>query len=113
MHVNILVQLKSYYIEFLKVELTHPDNAIDSQITPAMYMLLLDLDWPKQAAHDQQSCSIFDPELEQPKICKRKPVRKPLPHEHKRMHAMNLYVKYSVDMKRTVLQSCPCFHCLT
>ncbi len=34
MHVNMLAQLKLYQIEFLKVELIHPENAIGGQITP-------------------------------------------------------------------------------
>ncbi len=39
MHVNVLVWLKPYVIEFLKVELTHPDNAIGGQTTPACIRL--------------------------------------------------------------------------
>ncbi len=39
MPVNMLVQLKSYHSEFLKVKLTHPDNAIGSRITPACMCL--------------------------------------------------------------------------
>ncbi len=31
----MLVPLKSYEIEFLKIKLTHPDNVIGSWITPA------------------------------------------------------------------------------
>ncbi len=34
-HVNMLVWLKSHQMEFLKVELTNPDNVIGNQITPA------------------------------------------------------------------------------
>ncbi len=39
MHVNMLVQLKSYSIKFITVELTHPDNTVGSQITPAYICL--------------------------------------------------------------------------
>ncbi len=53
MHVNMLVGLKSYLIEFLKVELSHPDNATVCRITLCMYTPQPDLDWPKCSAHDQ------------------------------------------------------------
>ena len=35
MHVNMLVQLKSYEIELLEIRLTHPFNVVGDRITHA------------------------------------------------------------------------------
>ncbi len=53
MHVNMLVWLKLYQIEFLKVKLKHSDNAIVWMCYyTCMYTPQPDPDWPKQLAHD-------------------------------------------------------------
>ncbi len=52
MHINMLVQLKSRLIKFLKVELTHPDNVIES-IYSCMFTPLSDSDWPQRSEQDQ------------------------------------------------------------
>ncbi len=64
----MLVRLKSYLIRFLKVKLTHPDNATGSLITPAH----LRLNWTqtgRSVLHLIDSPrGAFDSELEQHKF---------------------------------------------
>ncbi len=64
----MLVWVKLYKIKFLKVELTHPDNATGSQITPACLHL-------NRTQYDLNSLcminsprGVFDLELEQHKF---------------------------------------------
>ncbi len=60
----MVVQLKSYKTEFLKVELTHPDNAIGSQITPTCIRLNRTRTGLSILCMINSPCSVFDPELE-------------------------------------------------
>ncbi len=67
MHVNMSVRLKLYLIEFLKVELTHPDNGIGSQITPAcIHFNWTWTDLSSMCMIDSHR-GVFDPELEKHK----------------------------------------------
>ncbi len=65
MHVSILVRLKSYQTEFLKVELTRPDNAIGSWIAPACIRLNRTQTGPSNMCMINSPRGVFDPQLEQ------------------------------------------------
>ncbi len=64
----MLSWLKLYYIEFLKVKLTHPDNATGGRITPAC----LRLNWTQTDLSNlhmiNSSRSVFNLELQQQKF---------------------------------------------
>ncbi len=53
MHAVMLVWLKVHSIEFLKVKLTHPNNAIVSRITSSYIHLNQTRTGLKQSVHDR------------------------------------------------------------
>ncbi len=65
MHVNMLVRLKSYKIDFLKVELTHPGNVFGSRITPIRNRTRTGL---SDLRITDSPRGIFDSQLEQHKV---------------------------------------------
>ncbi len=62
MPVNMLVQLKSYHSEFLKVKLTHSDNVIGSRITPVCIRFNRTTTGLNNLYMIDNPCSVFDPE---------------------------------------------------
>ncbi len=64
----MLVWLISYKIEFLKVELTHPDYAIGSGITPACIRLNRTRTGQSDLCTIDSTRRVFDPELEELKL---------------------------------------------
>ncbi len=89
-------------MEFLKVELSHPDHVIGSQITPACKHLHWTPTGPSNLYMIDSPCSVFDLEPEQHLFVEESQYETKA-HKHNEKHASNFYQKRGYEAYSAVM----------